>query len=84
LQLNVAGGRLAVNLGDHVVGAQPGRGSRATRRHRLDEEPFGQPCLFGRRGRYRDRLQPEEGVGHPAGGDDLISDALGQIDRYRS
>jgi hypothetical protein len=58
LQLNVAGRRLAVDLGDHVAGAQPGRG------------------------RYRDRIQPEEGVGHPAGGDDLVRDVLGQIDRY--
>src|SRR5215510_12652471 len=39
-------------------GRKPGRGRRATRGHRLDEEPFGQPCLFGRCRRYRDRLQP--------------------------
>src|SRR5215469_17157673 len=82
LQLNVAGRWLTVNLGDHVLGAQPGRGSGPTGDHRLDEEPFGEPCLFGGCGRYRYRLQPEEGVGHPAGGDDLVRDALGQIDRY--
>lgn len=82
LQLNVAPRRLTVDLGDHVLRAQPGRGGGAARGHYLDEEPFGQPRLFSRCGWYRDRLQSEEGVGGAAGGDDLIGDALGEINRY--
>src|SRR5947207_1390270 len=44
LQLNVAGRLLTVDLGDHVVSAQPGRGGRATRGHRLTKSPSGSPA----------------------------------------
>jgi hypothetical protein len=35
----------------------------------------------GRRRAESDRRQAEEGVGHPAGRDDLIGNGLGQVDR---
>src|SRR4029453_11463004 len=81
-QLNVAGRWFAVDLGDHIVRAQPRRGGRAAWRHRLDIEPVWQPGLFRRCWRYRYRLQPEVGVGHPARGDDLVGDGLGEINWY--
>src|SRR5262245_65845420 len=61
--------------------AQPCCGGGATGGRRLDVEPWGYPRLGSRCGWYRCCLQAEEGVGHPAGIDDLISDGYGQIDR---
>ena len=80
-QLKVAAGRLTINRGDRVALGYPRCGGRATGRHRLYVEPRGQPCLGSRGGRYRYRPQPAEGVGHLAGGDDLICDGLGQVAR---
>ena len=52
LQLHGAGGRLAVDLGDHVALAEPGLGGGTAGHVVLNEEPVGYAALGGGRRRY--------------------------------
>jgi cation diffusion facilitator family transporter len=83
LQLDIGGGGLAVDLGDHVALLQARLRGRAAGHDAGHEQPALQARLRGRVGRDRQRLHPEVRMGHPSGRDDLVGDLLGDVDRDR-
>ena len=83
LELDVGGGGLPVDLGDHVTLLQARLRGRAACHHAGHEQPALEARLRGRVGRDRHRLHAEVRVGRAAVGDELAGDRLGDVHRDR-